>query len=88
MSTVRMCDFETNEGPCGVIFSEREAGWSTGEMTVVDENGATHTERADFCPDHTAQPVHRGRRLPRFRAEVPQQALAAPADWSRVSEGQ
>lgn len=88
MSTVRMCDFETNEGPCGVIFSEREAGWSTGEMTVVDENGATHTERADFCPDHTARTGKRGQKLPRFRAEVQQQQLPERADWSRVSEGQ
>lgn len=64
MSTVRMCDYEG----CGIIFSERERGWSTGHITVVGENGA-RTEQADFCPDHTAARV--AGVMPRVKGVLP-----------------
>lgn len=61
MSGVRMCDYMTDNGPCGTIFSEKEKQWGTGTITVMDDEGKPHTEYADFCPAHspTAQPKNR-----------------------------
>lgn len=92
MSTVRMCDFETENGPCGIIFSERDTGWSTGTMTVIDDDGKPTTERADFCPDHSPRARRRNGTMPRLKALSPAQAPGAaaapygttpdPKDWT------
>ena len=97
MSTVRMCDWEGPEGPCNTIFSERLAGWSTGTMTVVDDDGKKTTVQADFCPSHTTRPQQRRgsgtvKMLvagdPLSRPAAPPDA-SDPRDWTAfpVSEG-
>lgn len=88
MSTVRMCDFQTPDGICGAIFSEKERGWWTGQMTFVTDEGGTVTERVDFCPDHSPSPDKTKRQYPRYRQNAP--ALPQPdtgwtehsTDWS------
>ena len=83
MSTVRMCDFQTENGPCGTIFSEKERGWSTGVMAVIGEDGIPTTEAADFCPDHSPRPATEKRAYPRFRATT----NALPAAVNEESAG-
>lgn len=70
MSSVRMCDYMTENGPCGTIFSEKEVGWATGMIATVDEDGKPHTETADFCPAHSPSSAPKNRNYPRINVRA------------------